>query len=179
MEIAGAAAMGAADAGAGAASQQQQGSQLQRPVRHRLNPSQGAGLASVERLLAAAERSPHPGLTDILKSSTSVGMADCRRALLQAGTRLYLADLTALSRDMFYQQALRRFGQAPRLRLRPPLPVRALALAALEAEEAAGRWRDSHEGGSKGEVADLLAALLVKKGDMLRECLAVEVDQGE
>ena len=64
--------------------------------------------------MVASEALPPPWpFTDILKSSTFVGMADCRRALLQAGTRLYLADLTALSRDMANQQVLRQAGQAP------------------------------------------------------------------
>jgi DNA mismatch repair protein MLH1 len=175
-------AMEIAGAGAAAAQIQTQPATqtLGRPVRHRLNPAHaaGLGLASVEALLAEAERSPHSGLADILRAPTFVGMADCRRALLQAGTRLYLADLTALSHDMFYQQALRRFAQAPRLRLRPAPSVRALAAAALEAEAAAGRWRDSAEGGTREEVAGLLEALLLKKAAVLRECFGVEVDEG-
>jgi len=114
---------------------------LHRPVRHRPNPPQSAGLASVERLLASAERAPHAGITDVLRSHTFVGMADATRALLQAGTRLYLTDVSILTRDMFYQQVLRRFGCAPRIAVSPPLSVKALAVVALEAEEVAGRWK--------------------------------------
>ena len=40
----------------------------------------------------------------MLRSPTFVGLADEAAALVQHGTRLYLLDLTALSRDMFYQQ---------------------------------------------------------------------------
>lgn len=150
---------------------------LQRPVRHRLNPSHAAGVASVERLLASAERAPHAGLAEVLRSPTFVGMADSTRALLQCGTRLYLADMAPVTRDMFYQQALRRFGCAPLIALSPAVPVRDLALVALEAEEAAGRWRDSREGGTKEEVASLLAELVARKSDLLADCFSVVVDE--
>lgn len=46
------------------------------------------------------------GLTEILKGLAFVGMADAGLALVQHGTRLYLLDVAALSRDMFYQQVL-------------------------------------------------------------------------
>lgn len=40
-----------------------------------------------------------------------------------------------------HMQALRRFGAFRRIRLQPPLPIESLALAALEAQEALGRWQ--------------------------------------
>ncbi len=154
-----------------------QGGGVRRPVRQRPNPAAAAaGLASVARLLAAAEAAPHAGLAELLAAPTFVGLADATRALLQAGTRLYLVDLSTLTYDLFYQQALRRFGRAPRLALAPPADVAALARAALDAEAAAGRWDDAAEGGGRGEVAALLAALVRKKAPLLRECFGVEVD---
>ena len=100
-------------------------------------------------------------------------------ALIQHGTRLYLVDAQQLSADMFYQQALRRFGQFHRIRLEPHLPVAELALAALEAQEALGKWADSEEGGTKEQVAGLLAQLLQQKAGMLGEYWGIEVDGGE
>lgn len=47
------------------------------------------------------------GLTEMMRGHTFVGMADATLALVQGGTRLFLLDATALSRDLFYQQALR------------------------------------------------------------------------
>lgn len=41
---------------------------------------------------------------DIVRKHTYVGMADETHALLQHGTRLYLLNVSNLSRDMFYQQ---------------------------------------------------------------------------
>ena len=44
------------------------------------------------------------GLSEVLRKHTYVGMADETLALLQHGTRLYLLNVAALSKDMFYQQ---------------------------------------------------------------------------
>ena len=41
----------------------------------------------------------------MLRGHTFVGMADEALALVQGGTRLFLLDVPALSRDLFYQQA--------------------------------------------------------------------------
>ncbi len=165
---------------AGASKQQKENAALPptmaAPVRHRSNPTQSSGLESVERLLATAESTAHQGVADVLKTATFVGLADSHRALLQSGTRLYLVDLTTLTRDMFYQQALRRFGQAPRVVLRPAVPAMQLALVALEAEEAAGQWEDSTQGGKKEEIAELLAALIQKKAGLLGDCFSIQVD---
>lgn len=53
-----------------------------------------------------------PGLTEMLRGHTYVGMADDTLALVQGGTRLFLLDVTALSRDLFYQQAPARLAPA-------------------------------------------------------------------
>jgi DNA mismatch repair protein MLH1 len=67
--------------------------------------------------------------------------ADDRLALLQHGTRLYLVDTSAVSRDLFRQLLLLRW-EAPRvMSLAQPLPVQQLMAAALQLEEAAGRWQ--------------------------------------
>lgn len=50
-------------------------------------------------------------------------------------------DAVRLSQDMFYQQALRRFGRFERIALQPPAPVRELMLMALDVEEAQGAWK--------------------------------------
>ncbi len=47
------------------------------------------------------------GLSEVLRKHTYVGMADETLALLQHGTCLYLLNVAALSRDMFYQQVSR------------------------------------------------------------------------
>lgn len=130
----------------------------------------------------------HEGLMEMLRSQKYVGMVDSCRSLIQAGTRLYLLDLSTLTRDMFYQQALRRCtaccnssgilaGKDLGLTaLTPPPSVKQLTLVALEAEEASGRWEDTEEGGTKEEVADLLSQLLVQKSNFLLELFGIHVD---
>ena len=44
------------------------------------------------------------GLSEIMKHHIYVGMADHTLALLQHGTKLYLANAQLLTHDMFYQQ---------------------------------------------------------------------------
>ena len=124
MEISGAAAVAGPTPDPGGAGAGRGGTQLSRPVRHHrtLPPpppgsaagatggaaaaaSPAASLASVQALLAEAEAGAHAGVAEVLRGYTYVGMADGTLCLLQHGTRLYLADLAALSRDMFYQQA--------------------------------------------------------------------------
>jgi DNA mismatch repair protein MLH1 len=169
-------AAAAAQQGQGDLTPATMGQTLQRPVRHRSSSEYASsGLFSVERLLADVEKMVHSGLAEIFRSPTFVGLADSCRALLQAGTRLYLVDLQPITADMFYQQSLRRFGQAPRVIITPPVSVASLALVALEAEEIAGRWEDTAEGGTKEEVADLLQQLLIKKAPLLLECFSIGV----
>lgn len=73
---------------------------------------------------------------------------------------------------------LRRFGSFRCIRLHPPLPLESLVVAALEAQEVLGRWRDSTETGTKHEVAALLVQLLQQKAGMLREYFGMEVTEG-
>lgn len=44
------------------------------------------------------------GLCQVLRNHTFVGMANSGLALLQYQTKLYLADLSHLTYDLFYQQ---------------------------------------------------------------------------
>lgn len=43
---------------------------------------------------------------EMVQNHTFVGMADSILGLLQHGTRLYLANTTAITREMFYQQVI-------------------------------------------------------------------------
>ena len=53
------------------------------------------------------------GLCEILRQHSFVGMAEAGLGLLQHQTQLYLADLSRLSYDLFYQQV-----HPPHLRMR-------------------------------------------------------------
>lgn len=67
--------------------------------------------------------------------------ADHQLALLQHGTRLYLVNMAAISRDMFYQLLLTRWEGAAAMQLGQPLHVGTLMELALRKEEAAGKWQ--------------------------------------
>jgi hypothetical protein len=72
------------------------------------------------------------GLANVLQGHIFVGMADDRFALLQQGTNLYLVDACVLSRDMLYQQVLRRFEHFEKIRVADSPAIHDLALLALE-----------------------------------------------
>ena len=127
-------------------------------------------------LLEKISRNRHEGLQDILKTPTLVGVVDYHRILIQKGTRLYLLDLSRLSMDLFHQQALRLGGATDRIMLRPAVSCRSLAYCALEREEILGNWTDSDEGGTKSEVAELLAQLLIKNATFLHDNFSLEID---
>jgi hypothetical protein len=73
--------------------------------------------------------------------SASSLQADHQLALLQHGTRLYLVNMAAISRDLFYQLLLTRWEALPVMQLAQPLHVGTLVELALTLEEAAGRWQ--------------------------------------
>ena len=120
------------------------------------------------------ERRAHPGLTALCRTPTYVGLASPGLALLQHATKLYLVNVESLVHELAYQQTLRCFGRAPAAALEPPAPLRPLLLAALDGEEAAGRWDAA--AGSKADIADTVASLLQEKAAMLEEYFALTFD---
>jgi len=71
----------------------------------------------------------------------SLLQADYQLALLQHGTRLYLINMAAITRDLFYQLLLTRWEAAQVMQLSEPLQVCALMGLALQQEEAVGKWQ--------------------------------------
>ena len=81
----------------------------------KVQSSESCGLTSVKELLEEALVDTHHDLCEILRSHVYVGMADERRALIQHKTNLYLLNIKTMSKDMVYQQILRKFGRLPKL----------------------------------------------------------------
>lgn len=81
--------------------------------------------------------------------------ADHRLALLQHGTKLYLVNMAAISRDVFYQLLLTRWEAMPVMQLAQPLHVGTLMELALRQEEAAGRWQVRRRALSSGACAGM------------------------
>eukprot|EP00775_Hariotina_reticulata_P009980 gene9981-10135_t len=130
--------------------------------------AEGLPPGSVRELLAEVHAAAHCELEQVLRNHTWVGMADDRLALLQHSTQLYLVDVGALSKDLFYQMLLTRWQSCQVMQLAQPLPVQQLMTAALQLEEAAGRWQ-AGPGASKQELCGLVEALLAQKAEMLAE----------
>lgn len=145
-----------------------------RAVRQRRNPKESADLTSVQELLAAIDRETHAGLLDVMKNCSYIGMADHLLALSQYKTGLYLFDVVKLSKELIFQQTLRRFAHFNAIRLTNPAPVHDLMLLALDEEERLGKWTESD--GSKDEIAKLNTRILMAKAEMLREYFSFDID---
>ncbi|KAL3693116.1 hypothetical protein R1sor_006767 [Riccia sorocarpa] len=143
-------------------------------VRQRRNPKESSDLTSVQELLAAVDRETHSGLMDIVKNCIYVGMADDTMALVQYKTYLYLINVVAFSRELMYQQVLRRFAHFLSLQLSTPASLRDLCMVALDQEEVEGRWHESD--GPKAEIAKLNSELIQCKAEMIKEYFSVEID---
>ena len=132
-------------------------------------------LTSVKEVLEGFARQGHSQLAEVLRQHTYIGVADERRIMLQHQTKLYLLDVTVLSRDMFFQQVFRRFGGFDCLRLSEPARLEELALLGLEhgGSQELGTQFDAAKG---AEAARELAGVLQQKAAMLEEYFGVSID---
>lgn len=148
---------------------------IRHAVRQRRNPKESADLASIQELMDVVDRNAHSGLLDIVKDCTYVGMADNTLALVQYKTQLYLVNVVKLSRELMYQQVIRRFAHFDAIKLSNPSSVFELLLISLDEEERSGMWDESD--GPKEQIAKLNVELLEKKSEMLKEYFCVGIDQ--
>lgn len=112
-----------------------------------------------------------------------VGAVDAQLSLVQSGTRLLLLRHAPLLRQLFFQAALRQFGEFPQvLTLSPPVRLTAaltpFVAAQLRHQRAAARDEDGAV--SADDVAAAVRALvsvLAARADMLAEYFRVELSQ--
>ncbi|XP_073263098.1 DNA mismatch repair protein MLH1 isoform X2 [Populus alba] len=104
-------------------------------VRQRRNPKESADISSVQELVNDIDGNCHSGLLDIVRNCTYIGMADDVFALLQYKTQLYLANVVNLSKELMYQQVLRRFAHFNVIQLSDPASLRLLIMLALKEED--------------------------------------------
>lgn len=81
----------------------------------------------------------HTALTRMAREHVFVGHLDGERVLLQHGTKLFVVDLPALTRDLMYQLALRGYRRHPHIRVADAPPVSELLDIGLRAQLATGR----------------------------------------
>ena len=73
-------------------------------------------LTSVLNLCKAIDESAHKGLKELFEDHKFVACVNKSLALIQHSTKLYLANVTSLSRELFYQILMFKFGNLGFLR---------------------------------------------------------------
>ncbi|KAK1323090.1 DNA mismatch repair protein MLH1 [Acorus calamus] len=144
-------------------------------VRQRRNPKESADLTSIHQLLDDIECNTHSGLLETVKHCTYVGMADDTFALLQHNTHLYLANVVKLSKELMYQQVIRRFVHFNAIQLSNPAPLSELIIMALKDEDLeSGNTEDDD---LKEKIAEMNTELLMQKAEMLLEYFCIQIDE--
>ncbi|XP_064647618.1 DNA mismatch repair protein Mlh1-like isoform X2 [Lineus longissimus] len=115
----------------------------------------------------------HSGLRDIFKQHTFVGCVNQTHTLIQHQTKLFLANTTNLSKELFYQIMVYDFGNFGVLRLSEPAPIYDLAMLALDSDESG--WSEAD--GPKEDLAKYIVKFLTAKADMLDDYFSLQVDE--
>ncbi|PKA66760.1 DNA mismatch repair protein MLH1 [Apostasia shenzhenica] len=144
-------------------------------VRLRRNPKEASDLTSIQELIRDIDCNVHYGLYDIIKNCTYVGLADEVFALLQYNTHLYLVDVVNVSKELMYQQVIRRFGNFNAIKLSEPAPLLELLMMALNEEDLDSTGEE--DDGFRKKIAEMNAELLMKKAELLDEYLSIHIDQ--
>ncbi len=142
------------------------------PGRQSRRQGSATNLASVLEMRSALQSRAHKALCTIVSNHVYVGCVDDRFTLIQSGTRLYVVDMPAFTREAFFQAAVLGFGGFAPINLCPPFSTRQLLRCVLDAPEAG--WRP--EDGSKDEVANFAANFLQKHCAMLQEYFQIQID---
>ncbi|XP_021845672.1 DNA mismatch repair protein MLH1 isoform X2 [Spinacia oleracea] len=143
-------------------------------IRQRRNPKESADLTSIQELIDEVDSSSHSGLLEIVRGCTYVGMADDVFALLQYKTHLYLANVVNLSKELMYQQVLRRFAHFNAIQLSDPAPLPDLILLALKEEDIDADGSENDD--LRKKIAEMNTELLKGKTEMLEEYFCIYVD---
>ncbi|KAJ4701196.1 DNA mismatch repair protein MLH1 [Melia azedarach] len=143
-------------------------------VRQRRNPNETAGLTSIQELIDDIDRNCHSALLDIVRQCTYIGMADDVFALLQHNTHLYLTNVVSLSKELMYQQVLRRFAHFNAVQLSDPAPLLELIMLALKEEDMDAETSDNDD--LKEKIAEMNTKLLKQKAEMLEEYFCIKID---
>ncbi|XP_062028201.1 DNA mismatch repair protein MLH1-like [Rosa rugosa] len=144
-------------------------------VRQRRNPKETADLSSIQELIAEIDSNCHSGMLDIVRNCTYIGMADDVFALLQHDTHLYLANVVSLSKELMYQQVLRRFAHFNAIQLSNPAPLKELIVLALKEGDTDPESTENDELNEK--IAEMNTELLKQKADLVEEYFSIHIDK--
>ncbi|XP_027092632.2 DNA mismatch repair protein MLH1-like isoform X1 [Coffea arabica] len=143
-------------------------------IRQRRNPRETADLTSVQELVNIIDSNYHSGLLDTIRNCTYIGMADEVFALIQHNTHLYLANVVNLSKELMYQQVLRRFAHFNAIQLSDPAPLADLLMLALKEEDLDAEGEENYD--LKEKIAEMNIQLLKQKAEMLQEYFGIHID---
>ncbi|KAL2893494.1 DNA mismatch repair protein MLH1 [Bienertia sinuspersici] len=143
-------------------------------IRQRRNPKESADLTSIQELIDDVDNNSHSGLLEVVRSCTYVGMADDVFALIQHKTHLYLANVVNLSKELMYQQVLRRFAHFNAIQLSDPAPLPELIMLALNEEDIDADASENDD--LKAKIAEMNTELLKGKAEMLEEYFCIYID---
>ena len=90
------------------------------------------GFQSLINLRNKVKLNANIGLKNVISNHSYVGTIDREFSLIQHNTCLYIANTPLLTRQLFYQIALKDFGNFGLIRLNPPAPINTLARLALD-----------------------------------------------
>ncbi|XP_059460445.1 DNA mismatch repair protein MLH1-like [Corylus avellana] len=144
-------------------------------VRQRRNPKETADITSVQELIEEIDCNYHSGLLDVVRHCTYIGMADDVFALLQHDTHLYLANVVNLSKELMYQQVLRRFSHFNAIQLSEPAPLSELLMLALKEENLDPEGHENNDQIEK--ITEMNTELLKQKMEMLEEYFCIHIDK--
>lgn len=143
-------------------------------VRQRRNPKESSDISSVQELVNDIDGNCHSGLLDIVRNCTYIGMADDVFALLQYKTQLYLANVVNLSKELMYQQVLRRFAHFNVIQLSDPASLRLLIMLALKEEDLDLESNENED--LREKIAEMNTELLKDKAELLEEYFCIYID---
>ena len=129
-------------------------------------------LTSVNNLWATLNKGCHEALKNVFREAVFVGCADEGYFLAQSGTKLYLMNTHALTKQLMYQETIRQFANFARIELVTPTSVKAILLAALDLPMAC--WDAS--AGPKEQIATDANELLTSRSEMLLEYFGLQID---
>ncbi|KAG0493191.1 hypothetical protein HPP92_004185 [Vanilla planifolia] len=144
-------------------------------VRLRRNPKEASDLTSIQELLRDIDFNVHSGLQDIIKNCTFVGLADETFALLQHNTHLYVMNVVNVSKELMYQQVIRRFGNFNAIQLSEPAPLLELLVIALKEEDLDSTGDENDDFMKK--IAEMNTEMLLRKAELLDEYFSIHIDQ--
>ncbi|KAH6759331.1 MUTL-like protein 1 [Perilla frutescens var. frutescens] len=159
-------------------SSQQQGNSIlasvRSSVRQRRNSRETADLTSIQELVREIDSGCHSELLDLVGHCSYIGMADDVFALLQHNTHLYLANVVNLSKELMYQQVLRRFAHFSAIQLSDPAPLRELIMLALKEEDLDPEGNETDD--LKEKIAEMNTELIKQKAELLEEYFSIHID---